>query len=144
MRFILIVKATGYSETGIKYSPEHNEAMIAYKKSLAKSGVLCDAEEFQPSSTGIRLIYPAHGGKPKILAGPFLVDQGLITEYTLIDVRAEDEAADWALQMPVPRERGIFEIEIRQLKESPVFIQDPRTLAMETDLEEQINMLKKI
>lgn len=44
MRFMLIVKATGYSEAGVKHSREHNDARIAYKKSLARAGVLL-AEE---------------------------------------------------------------------------------------------------
>nr|WP_261306424.1 YciI family protein [Paenibacillus andongensis] len=144
MRFILIVKATGYSETGVEFSREHNDAMVAYKKSLARSGALLAAEELQPSSSGIRILYPLHGGEPEVKAGPFPVDQELIASYTLIDVNSEDEAADWALKMPFPRGCGAFEIEMRELKEHTDSMRDPRILALEADLEDQINMLNKI
>jgi hypothetical protein len=144
MRFILIVKATGYSEAGVKHSREHNNAIIAYKRSLAKIGALLAADELQPSSSGIRISYPLDGGEPEVKVGPFPVDRELITAYTLIDASTEDEAADWARRMPVPRGCGAFEIEMRKLEENPDPIRDPRTLAMEADLEDQINMLKKI
>lgn len=58
MRFMLIVKATGYSEAGVKISQEHNYAMIEYKNSLARAGALIAAEELQPSSSVIRILYP--------------------------------------------------------------------------------------
>lgn len=75
--------------------------------------------------------------------GPFPIDQELIAEYTLIDVRTEEEAADWALRMPIPAGLGAFQIEIRELEDKPSLIRDPKLLAMEVDLEEQLNMLKK-
>ncbi|NOU86049.1 YciI family protein [Paenibacillus sp. LMG 31460] len=144
MRFMLIIKSTGYSEAGVKISREHNDAMVAYKKSLARAGALLAAEELQPSSSGIRILYPLHGGEPEVKAGPFPVDQELIAGYTLIEVNSEDEAADWALRMPYPRGCGAFEIEMRELKENTDSSRDPRILAMEADLEDQINMLKRI
>lgn len=142
MRFLLIVKATGYSEAGVNYSREHNAAMIAYKKSLASEGLLISVEELQPSSTGIRITYPSEGGEPEILAGPFPVDQELIAEYTLIDVHSEDEAIYWALQMPVPVGSGEYKLEVRRLREYQDFLRDPRTLVMAADLEDQLNILK--
>ncbi|EJQ92771.1 YciI family protein (plasmid) [Bacillus mycoides] len=144
MRFMLIVKATGNSEAGVKQSQEHNDAMNTYKKSLARAGVLLATEELQPSSRAIRILYRLHGGEPEVKAGPFKVGQELIAGYTLIDVKSEDEAVDWALQMPVPKGFGAFEIEMRKLEDETDSIRDPRTLAMEADLKEQINMLKKI
>ncbi|NRD79877.1 YciI family protein [Bacillus sp. BRMEA1] len=143
MRFMFIVKATGYSEAGVNYSREHNDAMIAYKKSLASAGVLISAEELHPSSTGIRIMHPSDSGWPEILAGPFPVDQELIAEYILIDVNSEDEAFNLALRMPVPG-RDECKIEVRKLKENQGFLRDSGTLVMEADLENQLNMLKKI
>ncbi|MBD1379426.1 YciI family protein [Metabacillus arenae] len=143
MRFMLIVKATEYTETGVKYSRKYTDAVNAYKKSLARAGVLLATEELQPSSNGIRILYPLHGGEPEVIAGPFTVGQELIAGYTLIDVSSEDEAAEWALQMPFPEGFGVFEIEMRMLEEETETIHDPRTLAMAADLEDQINMLKK-
>lgn len=143
MRFMLIVKATAYSEAGVKTSQEYNEAMIAFKNSLADAGVLLATEELQPSSNGIRISYPADGGEPKIQAGPFKVDPVLIAEYTLIDVRTEHEALNWAIQMPVPANLGECEIELRRLKEKWHSLQKPSIQAMEADLQDQLSMLKK-
>ncbi|MFC5651183.1 YciI family protein [Paenibacillus solisilvae] len=144
MRFMLIVKATGYSEAGVNHSREHSDARIAYKKSLSKAGALLAAEELQPSSTGIRISYPSHGGDPEVQAGPFPPDQELIAEYTLIDVGTEDEALNWALRMPVPAGRGECEIELRRLEENSDSLREPRLQALEADLQDQLNMLKKI
>jgi hypothetical protein len=115
---MLIVKATGYSEAGVDHSREHDAAMIAYKKSLAEAGVLLAAEELQPSSTGIRISYPSHGGEPEVQAGPFPANQELIAKFTLIEARTEDEALHWALRMPVPTGRGGCEIELRRLEDN--------------------------
>ena len=118
--------------------------MIEYNKSLAKAGVLLAVEELHPSASGTRIVYPLHDSEPELQVGPFSVDQRFIARFTLIDVSSEDEAIDWARRMPVPRGFGEFEIEMRKLKEKKDSIQDPRIIAMEADLEDQINMLKKI
>ncbi|QJD83021.1 YciI family protein [Cohnella herbarum] len=144
MRFMLIVKATGYSEAGVKFSREYDDARRAFKKVLAKAGILLAEEQCQPSSSGIRICYPSNGGEPEIKSGPFAIDQELIAEYTLIDVGTETEAMDWALRMPVPPGFGAFEIELRKLNDETDSIRDPRALALEADLEDQINMLQNI
>lgn len=143
MRFMFITKATGYSEAEVNYSREHNDAMIAYKKSLAGAGVLILAEALHPSSNAIRIMYPPDSEKPEILVGPFLADQELIAEYTLIDVNSEAEALNWALRMPVPIGRGECKIEVRKLKKNLGFLRDSGTLALETDLKDQLSILKK-
>ena len=66
MRFMFIVKATGYSEAGGNYNQKYTDAMIAYKKSLAGAGVLVSAEALHPSSTGIRIMYPSDSEKPGV------------------------------------------------------------------------------
>lgn len=143
MRFMMIVKATGYSEAGINRSREHSDAMIAYKRSLAQAGVLLAAEELQPSSAGIRISYPSHGGEPAVQAGPFPADQELIAEYTLIDVGTENEALNWALRMPVSAGRGECKIELRRLEEYSDSLREPRLQAMEADLQDHLDILKK-
>lgn len=143
MRFLLVVKATEYSEAGIADERDYQEAMISYKKSLAKKGVLLADEELQSSSTGLRITYPEKGGKPQVEAGPFPVNQDLIKEYMLINVSTEDEAINWALRMPVPKVRGEYEIEVRRLKEKLESIQAPGIMVMEASLQDHLNMLKK-
>jgi len=144
MRLLLIIKATEYSEAGLAGGKDYREAMISYKKSLAKEGVLLADEELQPSSTGLRITYPKNGGKPQVLAGPFPVNQDLIMEYILINANTEAEALTWALRMPVPQMRGKYEIELRILKEKLESIQDPRIKSMEASLHDHLNMMKKI
>ncbi|MED3552584.1 YciI family protein [Cytobacillus praedii] len=142
MRFLFIVKATRYSEAEGNYSQKHTDAMIAYKKSLAGAGVLISEEALHPSSTGIRIMYPSDSEKPEILVGPFLADQELIAEYTLIDVNSEAEALNWALRMPVPIGCGEFKIEVRKLKKNLGFLRDSGTMALEANLKDQLSMLK--
>ncbi|MFD2043043.1 YciI family protein [Ornithinibacillus salinisoli] len=144
MRFLLIIKATEYSEAGLAYEKDYRDAMISYKKSLVKKGALLADEELQPSSTCLRITYPKKGGKPQVLAGPFPVNQDLIMEYMLINVSTEDEALNWALRMPVPKVRGKYKIELQRLKEKLESIQDPGIKAMEASLQDHLNMLKKI
>lgn len=144
MRFMLIVKASGYSEARVNHSREQNAAMNAYLNSLAEEGALLAAEELQPSSAGVRISYPADGGKPELLAGPFPADQELVAKYCLIDVRTENEALSWALRMPVPKGRGKCEIELRRLEEKPNSLREPRIKALEADLQHRLDMLKKM
>lgn len=143
MRFMLIVKATGYSEARVNHSQEHMDALIAYKESLARAGALLAEEELQPSSSGIRIFYPSHGGEPEIKAGPFPADQELIAEYMLIDVRSEDEALEWALRMPIPVSRECV-IELRRLEENTDSVREPVIQTMEADLQNHLHMLKNL
>lgn len=144
MRFMLLVKATGYTEAGVDHTREYSDAKIAYKRALAMSGVLLANGELQPSRAGFRIGYPTYGGEPEVLAGPFPTDQELLAEYALIDVRTEDEALNWALRMPVPADRGEFKIELRRLEDHSDDSQDPGVLAMKDDLQDQLSMLRGI
>lgn len=124
----------------MKFSREYNDAMIAFNKTLARAGALLAVEELEPSSSGIRIMYPMHGGEPEVKAGPFPVEQGLMAGYTLIHATTEDEAVEWALRMPFPANHGYHEIELRKLKDTPESTRDPREWAMKAEFEEQINL----
>lgn len=142
MRFMLIVKANGFSETGIHYSQEYVEAMKVYKRSLVKVGALLTAEELNPSSRGIRICYPPDGGQPKIQAGPFPVDQ-VVAEFVVIDVKTEEEALKWAIRMPIPT--GLEStIELRSLQENVDSLSEPGIHALEADLLDYLHMLRKL
>ncbi|EGL15098.1 MULTISPECIES: YciI family protein [Paenibacillus] len=142
MRFMLIVKATSYSEAGVKPGREYAEAVAAYRKSLAEAGVLLAAEELRPSSSGIRIGYSPNGEEPEFEAGPFQTGQGLLAGYTLIEVNSEQEAVNWARQMPVPPGLGTFGIEVRELTEQSNRAKEPMNRALEADLKNQLDMLK--
>jgi hypothetical protein len=143
MRFMMIVKATRHSEAGVKPTRELVDAMTAFNEDLAKAGVLLAAEGLHPSSGGIRITYPAPGGKPNVTAGPFEESKKLVAGFTLIDVKSEEEAYEWAIYMPDPHGFGEGEIELRQVYEAAEIIRDPKIRAMEADLRYQIDMLNK-
>ncbi|MEC0232374.1 YciI family protein [Paenibacillus alba] len=143
MRYMLIVKANKHSEAGVKPSLELVEAMEAFNESLATAGILLAAEGLQPSSSGLRISFPARASKPKVAVGPFDGEQDLIAGFTLIEVKSEEEAIRWAMRMPDPHGYGEGEIELRRLFDPVKPDKDPQRSVIEADLQEQIDMLKK-
>jgi len=125
MRFILMVKATGFTEAGVKTSLEYEAAMNEFKQSLSREGALLASEELQPSLSGFTITYPSHSEAPEIRSGPFSLERDIVAGFSLIDARTEDEALEWALSVPVPEGRGKFELEIRRLEEHPALLRVP-------------------
>src|ERR1700758_422373 len=116
MRFMIMVKATAASETGVMPEDSLIAAMATYHEALAQAGVLLDASGLQPSSKGWRIRYC--GGKRTVLDGPFAETKELVAGYTLIQVRSREEAMEWARRFPAPfGEMADGEIEVRQLFE---------------------------
>jgi hypothetical protein len=116
MRFMIMVRATRDTEAG-KQAPESLFAeMAAYHEALAKAGVLLDGSGLQPSAKGWRIRYS--GDQRTVVDGPFAEAKELIAGYTLIQVKAREEAFEWARRFPNPAaDRGEAEIEVRQLYE---------------------------
>ncbi|RJE89600.1 YciI family protein [Paenibacillus sp. 1011MAR3C5] len=141
MRFMVMVKATGYFEAGIRDGREHSGAKDAFLKNLQDAGVFLSAEELLPSSSGIRVVFPPGGGAPAMQSGPFLPEQEWIAGYTVIDVDTEEEALKWALRMPLPPEQGEHVIEVRRLASRTDYVLDARTQAMKADLQDQLSLL---
>ena len=121
MRFMIIVKATKDSETGVMSELLKTDRwqklfaeMATYHEELQKAGVLLDASGLQPSSKGWRVKYS--GGKRTVIDGPFTETKELVAGYTLIQVKSKEEAMEWVRRFPNPHlEDG--EIEVRQLYE---------------------------
>lgn len=120
MRFMMIVKASKVSEAGGMPSQEHTNAMMKYDEELVKAGVLVAAERLHLSSEAIRISFPVPGGESQVLEGPFAETKETIVGVTLIEVKSREEAIEWALRMPNPHGFGEGEIELRQVKETPV------------------------
>lgn len=116
MRFMIIVRANADSETGRLPEPELLDAMATYHESLAKAGVLLDANGLQPSSKGWRVHYDAQGQR-KVIDGPFADTKELIAGYTMIQVRSREEALQWTLRFPDPFPGRPCDIEVRQVYE---------------------------
>lgn len=143
MRFMMIVSATKETEAGVMPSQELIDAMMKYNEELVKAGVLIAAEGLHPSQGAVRISYPVPGEKPKVMDGPFTEAKELIAGFTIIDVKSREEAIEWAMRMPDPHGNGEGEIEIRQIFEAPELIQDPKALAKEIELRDQVTRLKR-
>lgn len=125
MRFMILVKATEDSEAGVM--PEEGELvaeMVAYHEELAKAGALLDASGLHPTSSGWRIRYD--GEARTVVDGPFTEAKELVAGYTIIQVRSEEEAREWARRFPNPAlDRGRGEIEVRRLFELDDFEPGP-------------------
>ena len=116
MRYMILVKATPDSEAGIMPSEALMSSMAAYHEQLVKAGVLLDASGLQSSAKGWRVRY--HGDKRTIVDGPFAETKELLAGYTIIQVRAPEEALEWARRFPNPSiDGGKAEIEVRRMFE---------------------------
>ena len=124
MRFMIIVKATKDSETGVMPEEPLFGQMAQYHEELVKAGALLDASGLQPTSKGWRVKYS--GGKRTVVDGPFAEAKELIAGYTLIQVKSREEALEWARRFPNPAGDGKeAEIEVRQLFELEDFGPSP-------------------
>jgi hypothetical protein len=113
---MFIVKATKDSEAGAMPEEKLIARMATYHEELAKAGALLDASGLQPSSKGWRIKF--NGEKRTIVDGPFTEAKELIAGYTLIQVKSEEEAREWAKRFPNPAGDGKEgEIEVRRLFE---------------------------
>ena len=120
MRFMIIVRATPESESGVMPEEPLLAAMAGYHEALVKAGVLLDGAGLQPSAKGWRVRYRA--GRVSVVDGPFADTKELIAGYTLIQVRSREEAMEWARRFPAPMgEQADAEIEVRQLYEMADF-----------------------
>ena len=116
MRFMIIVKATKDSETGVMPKEKDLATMAKFHEELQKAGVLLDGSGLQASSKGWRIKYS--GEKRSVIDGPFTEAKELIAGYTLIQVKSREEAMEWTRRFPNPAMEGNDgEIEVRQLFE---------------------------
>ncbi|HKW40951.1 MAG TPA: YciI family protein [Gemmatimonadales bacterium] len=115
MRFMIMVRATRDSESGVRPTEHLFAGMAAYHEDLAKAGVLLDASGLQPSAKGWRIRYS--GEKRTVTDGPFAESKELIAGYTMIQVKSREEAMEWTRRFPNPSIDGQAEIEVRQLYE---------------------------
>ena len=116
MRFMVMVKATAESESGVLPSEELLTAMGKYNEELVKAGVMLAGEGLHPSSKGARIKY---SGKERIVtSGPLSATGDLVSGFWLIQVKSSDEAIEWMKRAPFD---GGAEIEIRQVFDAEDF-----------------------
>ena len=115
MRFVMMVKATPDSETGVMPTEAELAEMGRFNEELVKAGVMLAGEGLHPTSKGARIRYD--GDKRTVIDGPFAEAKELVAGCWIIRVGSREEAIEWARR--VPFREG--EVEIRQVFEAEDF-----------------------
>ena len=115
MKFMILVKATQDSETGVMPSKELFAEMGRYNEALAKAGTLLAADGLHPTSDGVRVRFS--GSERTVIEGPFSNPNELVAGFWLWQVNSREEAIEWVKRCPNPMP-GDSEIEIRQIFEA--------------------------
>src|SRR5216117_2000731 len=116
MRFMLIVKATAESESGVLPDQKILAEMGKYNEELVKAGVMLAGEGLQASSKGARVKFS--GDKRIVTDGPFAETKELIAGFWMWKVNSKQEAIEWLKRAPFD---GGTEVEIRQVFEAGDF-----------------------
>jgi hypothetical protein len=118
MRFMVIVKTTGETETKAP-SAQLLAEMGKFNEEMVKAGIMLAGEGLAPSSDGARVVFDGRED-PKVVDGPFAESKELVGGFWILEVRDRDEAIEWIKRMPNPEgEHG--EVEIRRLAEASDF-----------------------
>ena len=112
MRFMVLVKATKESESGVLPTREQLTEMGKFNEQLVKDGVLLSCDGLQASVKGARLRFG--GGRPTVTDGPFAETKELLAGFWIVQGKSKEEVI--SRFMSVPFDRG-EEIEIRQIFE---------------------------
>ncbi|WP_116049939.1 YciI family protein [Amycolatopsis palatopharyngis] len=131
MRFMMIVKASADSESGVLPTEEELNDMGKFNAELVKSGVMLAGDGLQPSSKGARVTFS--GKEATVTDGPFTEAKELIAGFWIIDVKSKDEAIEWARRVPFVD----GEVEVRQVFETEDFAE-----VMSPELQEAENKLR--
>lgn len=121
MRFMVIVKATQETETGVMPSNELLLAMGKYNEELVKAGVMLDGAGLHPSGKGARVNFK--GGKTSVTDGPFAESKELVAGFWMWECKSLDEAIEWAKRCPSDSNEPESHLEIRQVFENEDFEQ---------------------
>lgn len=140
MRFMVIVRATAESETGVMPSEELLTQMGNYNEELVKAGVMVGGEGLHPSSKGARVRFS--GRQRNVVDGPFAETKELIAGYWLFETGSLAEAIEWVKRAPNLFEgKDNGEVEIRQVYETEDFGPEltPELRAQEDRLRAQLS-----
>src|SRR5258705_2591182 len=116
MRFMVIVKATPESESGVLPDQKILTEMGKFNEELVKAGVMLAGEGLQASWKGARVRF--EGKKRTVIDGPFAETKELIAGFWLWQVKSKEEAIEWLKRAPFD---GGTEVEIRQVFEAADF-----------------------
>jgi hypothetical protein len=116
MRFMVIVKATKDSESGVLPTTEQLSEMGRFNEEMVKAGVMLAADGLQASSKGARIKFS--GEKRTVTDGPFAETKELVAGFWLIQTKSKAEAIEWIKRAPFDNNE---EVEIRQVFEAEDF-----------------------
>ncbi|KAJ5896257.1 uncharacterized protein N7473_005656 [Penicillium subrubescens] len=131
-KFMLLVRATHDSESGIPPSTAIIEEMMAYNTSLSEAGILLGAEGFLSSSKGARVSFTPQN-ESSVAPGPFTIES-IISGFWIIKSKSLDEAISWARKAPFRAEGSA--IEVRQIAGPEDFFGNQLTDELKTHEEE--------
>jgi len=132
MRFIVFVKASHESESGVMPDKKGLMEMQKFNQKLADAGLMLDGEGLHPSSKGARIFFS--NGAPTVTDGPFAETKELVAGYWLVEAKSKDEVIDWMKKAPF--QDG--ELEIRQIFDDEEFAYAPEVMQQEKKLRAQI------
>jgi hypothetical protein len=116
MRFMVIVKASKESESGVLPDAKILTEMGKFNEQLVKAGVMLMGEGLQDSSKGARVRF--EGGKKTVIDGPFAETKELVAGFWLWQCKDLAEAVEWLKRAPFD---GGTEVEIRRVFEAQDF-----------------------
>jgi hypothetical protein len=131
MRFMIIVKATRDSESGVMPDEKLLKDMMKFNEELVNAGVMLAGEGLHPSSKGARVRFS--GKNRTVIDGPFAETKELIAGYWMWQVNSREEAIEWVKRCPNPFAID-SEIEIRQVFEGPELTSNEEILSKEAEL----------
>ncbi len=139
MRFMVIVKANKDSEAGVMPDRKILEDMGKYNESLARAGMLLEAEGLHPSSKGKRVRFS--GDQRTVIDGPFPETNALVAGFWLLQAKSMDELIEWVKRAPFG---GGVEVEVRPVFEAADFGEEltPEMRRQEEALREMVGPKK--
>jgi hypothetical protein len=138
MRFMVLVKATPESESGVLPDEQLLTDMGRFNEELVRAGVMQAGEGLRPSSRGVRVRFS--GNERTVVEGPFGHTSELVAGFWLWQLDSLEEAIEWVKRCPNPMP-GDSEIEIRPLYEAEDFGADftPELREQEARLRRQMD-----
>ncbi len=120
MRFMVMVKATKSSESGVMPDAKLLEDMGKFNEELVKAGIMLAGEGLQASSKSARVKF-SRDNKRTVVDGPFPETKELVAGFWMWKVKSKEEALEWAKRCPSPFPGEECEIELRQVFEAEDF-----------------------
>ncbi|MFJ7211837.1 YciI family protein [Amycolatopsis sp. NPDC098790] len=115
MRFLVMVKASPESETGVGPSREELETMSKFNEELLDDGRIVLAEGLTPSSEGVRVLFEGDA-EPKVIDGPFAETKELVAGIWVLNGESLEDVVALMQRAPNPEAKGGV-IEIRPISE---------------------------